>query len=244
MVAGPAAADAVATAKRLPKLRVGLHLVLSDGPAASPPQDISRLLDGRGMLKPMVRAALAHALSSEVRAQYAAEIAAQFAAFRETGLSLDHVNSHKHFHVHPGLARQVVATGLENGMKAIRVPREPLAALQRIEPVRSPVSVRVMQPWTRRLERMATEAGLRIANAVFGLRWTGGMTGKRLAGLVEQLPPGLVEIYLHPAIRSDFPSAAAGYRYTDELAALTDARVMQLASRSERIRGGYGDFLT
>jgi hypothetical protein len=101
-----------------------------------------------------------------------------------------------------------------------------------------------MQPWTRPLERMATEAGLRIANAVFGLRWTGGMTGKRLAGLVEQLPPGLVEIYLHPAIRSDFPSAAAGYRYTDELAALTDARVMQLASRSERIRGGYGDFLT
>ncbi|NUO88439.1 MAG: ChbG/HpnK family deacetylase, partial [Cupriavidus sp.] len=33
MVGAPAAADAVARARRLPALRVGLHVVLADGPA-------------------------------------------------------------------------------------------------------------------------------------------------------------------------------------------------------------------
>ena len=244
MVAGPAADDAVATARRLPKLRTGLHLVLSDGPPASPPGEISRLIDRRGQLRTMGQAAFAHAFSSGVRTQYAAEIAAQFAAFKRTGLTLDHVNAHKHFHVHPGLARQVLAIGLENGMKAIRVPREPLAPLRRIGPARSAMSVRIMRPWTERLGRLAEDAGLCAADAVFGLRWTGAMTARRLAGLIERLPPGLVEIYLHPAIGNVFAGAAVGYRYTDEFSALTDPRVARVVGQSGRIPGGYLDFLT
>ncbi len=38
MVAGPAAADAVRRARRLPALRVGLHLVVVEGPAVLPRQ--------------------------------------------------------------------------------------------------------------------------------------------------------------------------------------------------------------
>ena len=40
--------------------------------------------------------------------QLAAEIEAQFAAFAATGLALDHVNSHKHFHLHPTIAALMV----------------------------------------------------------------------------------------------------------------------------------------
>src|SRR5713101_5659943 len=49
MVAAPAAADAVARAHRLPGLRVGLHLVLSDGRSVLPPGEVRGLLgaDGR-----------------------------------------------------------------------------------------------------------------------------------------------------------------------------------------------------
>src|SRR5713226_6684340 len=49
MVGAPAAADAVARARRLPGLRVGLHLVLVDGVASLPPADIPALAgpDGR-----------------------------------------------------------------------------------------------------------------------------------------------------------------------------------------------------
>src|SRR6202795_994480 len=48
MVAGDAAADAVDRARRLPTLRVGLHIVLADGRATLPRSDIPQLVDDQG----------------------------------------------------------------------------------------------------------------------------------------------------------------------------------------------------
>ena len=44
MVAAPAAADAVARARRLPRLRVGLHLVLVDGSPQLPAAELGGLV--------------------------------------------------------------------------------------------------------------------------------------------------------------------------------------------------------
>ena len=43
--------------------------------------------------------------------QAAAEIAAQIPAFHRTGLPLDHLSGHKHFHVHPTIAKMVLGMG-------------------------------------------------------------------------------------------------------------------------------------
>ena len=51
------------------------------------------------------RSAALIAVSRQARRQLAAEITAQFAAFRATGLTLDHCNAHKHFHLHPVVGR-------------------------------------------------------------------------------------------------------------------------------------------
>src|SRR5271167_3660023 len=48
MVAGPAAADAVRRARALPDLRVGLHLVVIEGPAVLPASQIPDLVDAQG----------------------------------------------------------------------------------------------------------------------------------------------------------------------------------------------------
>ena len=68
------------------------------------------------------------------RRQLAAEIEAQFAAFAATGLPLDHVNAHKHFHLHPTIASAILEIGKRYGMKAVRAPVEPRAVLAKIEP--------------------------------------------------------------------------------------------------------------
>jgi len=72
-------------------------------------------------------------LRPKVRRQLAAEIAAQFEAFRASGLRLDHVNAHKHFHLHPTVAGQIIEIGRRFGMSAARVPMEPVSVLHRIE---------------------------------------------------------------------------------------------------------------
>ena len=81
----------------------------------------------------MARAGAAMFFLPKVRRQLEAEIEAQFAAFAATGLPLDHVNAHKHFHLHPTIAGLIVKLGKRHGVKGARVPLEPQAVLGRIE---------------------------------------------------------------------------------------------------------------
>jgi hopanoid biosynthesis associated protein HpnK len=241
MVAGPAAAQAIAIAKRLPGLRVGLHLVLVDGPASLAPEQIPGLAGADGALRgDMIPLAFALALRPAARRQLRAEIEAQFAAFARTGLALDHVNGHKHFHLHPLIARAFLPIGLDYGMAALRVPSEPYSVLAQAEPGSRP-ALSMLAPWVRRLAARARAAGLTVPDQVFGLRWSGRMTKARLLSLLRRLPPGLTEIYMHPASRDAFTGAAPGYGYSDELAALLDPEVRQAAAQSGRRLGGYAD---
>ena len=109
MVAGAAAADAVDRARRLPGLRVGLHLVVIEGSAVLAPSAIPDLVDLAGQF-PSDQAGLGvrYFFRPQVRRQLRAEIAAQYAAFAKTGLTLDHANAHKHMHLHPTVGRMLL----------------------------------------------------------------------------------------------------------------------------------------
>ena len=105
MVGERAAAEAVAIARRNPRLAVGLHLTLTDGTPVLPPERIPALVQADGRFRDdMAGLGLALAPRPRRAAQLRAEIAAQFAAFRATGLACDHLNAHKHFHLHPVIA--------------------------------------------------------------------------------------------------------------------------------------------
>src|SRR5215471_13002763 len=222
MVSGPAAADAVAVAKRNPRLRVGLHLVLVEGKPTMPPTAIPDLVDRMGLFRnDMMRAGAAMFFLPKVRRQLSAEIEAQFRAFAETGLRLDHVNTHKHFHLHPTIASQMIRIGRRYGMNAARVPFE----------TDNPVA-----SWLRHRFRAKD---LLVPDRVYGLKWSGAMTADRMKEIVATLPDGLSEIYMHPAT-GPYPGSAPGYRYAEELAALLDRELL------EKIKcctcGGFADF--
>ncbi len=243
MVAAPAAADAVARAKRLPGLRVGLHLVLIDGAAVLPPAEIAGLVGADGhFTDSQLAAGLRYFLLPGIRRRLAAEIRAQFAAFRASGLALDHVNAHQHLHLHPTVARLVVEIGREYGMRAVRLPAEPAAVLRRAFPgerYRAPFYRPAVAALRRRLDR----AGLAMNDQVFGIAWSGAMVEARLLGLLPHLPPGTSEIYCHPATCTTPALAAAmpGYRHPEELAALTSRAVRQRIAELGISLVGYGD---
>src|SRR6266699_5092946 len=135
MVAAPAAEDAVARARRLPGLRVGLHLVLTDGSPVLPRGEIRGLVGADGRFDDrQIRAGLRYFFAPGVRRLLAAEIRAQFEAFRATGLALDHVNAHQHMHLHPTVARLMIEIGRDYGIRAVRLPAEPVGALRRAFP--------------------------------------------------------------------------------------------------------------
>ena len=242
MVAGSAAADAIARAKTMPRLRVGLHLVLVEGKPVLPVSAVPDLVDASGHFRTdMARAGAAMFFRPKVRAQLQAEIEAQFAAFAATGLALDHVNAHKHFQLHPTIAALMVKIGKAYDVKGARVPLEPQAVLARIEPHKPSGIVALTAPFARGLKRRFRRAGIAAPDSVFGLAWSGAMTRARLKGLIEHLPEGLSEIYLHPAT-GRYVGSAPDYQYAGELAALTDPGLPALLAAKAIRTGGFGDF--
>jgi hopanoid biosynthesis associated protein HpnK len=224
MVSAPGAADAVARAKRMPGLRVGLHLTLVDDRPALPAAAIPDLVDKDGFLRSdMARSGAAMFFLPKVRRQLEAEIEAQFEAFAATGLALDHVNTHKHFHLHPTIAAKMIEIGKRYGMRATRVPFERDHAFARV------------------LRRRYRARGLTVADRVYGLKWSGAMTRDRLAAIVAALPEGLSEIYMHPAT-GPYPGSAEGYRYAEELEALLAPEVCEALRAHQIASGGFLDF--
>ena len=242
MIGGPAAADAIKRARALPNLRVGLHVVLVDGKPMLDAKEIPSLVDGSGWLRNDLAAYGAQiVLSPSLRRQVDREIVAQFDAYRAAGLPLDHVNTHRHFHLHPVIAAAIVKVGKRYGMRALRVPFEPWRIVADIDPKTQRQAGRIVAPWAMWLRRRIRRAGLISADAVFGLAWSGAMTQQRLAALLGRLPGGLVEIYLHPATTNTFAGAAPGYRYAEEFAALCDSACIAAARASGYPSGGYAD---
>ena len=244
MVGGGAVQDAVGRARRLASLRVGLHVVLVEGRPVSPPEAVPDLVDDTGRFRrDMVACAVDIFFKPAARRQLAAEVEAQFAAYRATGLPLDHVNTHKHFHLHPTIAGTILKIGRRYGLKAMRVPTEPRAVLARAEPETVFGRAYVTGPWSELVRLRLRKAGVATADHVFGLRWSGALTPARLEALVRHLPDGLTEIYLHPATQGGFDGAAEGYRYADEFAALTDPGVIAALRAADVQLGGFTDFI-
>ncbi len=244
MVGSPAAADAVARARRLPNLRVGLHLVLIEAEPVSPRASIPGLVGPDGRFRTDM-AAYGPALffSPALRRQLGEEVAAQLAAYRATGLPMDHLDAHQHFHMHPAIATEIVRQAARCGVRSVRTPVEPLAVLARVEPIRPGLEARIAAPFARRLDTRLRRAGFATPDQVFGLAWSGAMTASRVSGLLRQLPDGLSELYTHPATAGGFAGAAPGYRYAEELAALIDPDVRAALAESGARCGGYSDFL-
>ena len=237
MVTGAAAADAVARARRLPGLGVGLHLTLVDGVPALPPDRIPDLVeaDGRFTLR-LVALGTRIYLSASVRRQVAAEMRAQFELYRATGLPLGHVDSHHHYHLHPTVFDLLVPLAVEYGAPAVRVPWEPPWASWRAR--RDGAGRRLLNGLfhlrrTRRMRRVLERAGLTANDRVFGINDSGAMDAARLSEVLAMLPPGLTEIYGHPATRAwpDRPMPAR-YRCVDEYRALIDPLVADRLGRS------------
>jgi len=248
MVGQGAVRDAVERAHRMPGLRVGLHVALTGGvrPVLSP-HEVPDLVDRSGHLPENLPAfGWRLGASARVRSQAEREIRAQFQTFANTGLKLDHANTHQHYHMHPFVLDRIVDIGSRFGLRAVRVPFEPLS-LARAVACSAPRARRLPAiGWalaTGRMRRRLRRAGLAFNDAMFGLRCSGGVSEAALCEALEHLPPGVSEVYLHPATRSGAAEQAAGVsaQATREFEALISPRVRERLQGLRVSLGGFAD---
>jgi hopanoid biosynthesis associated protein HpnK len=214
MIGAPAAAEAVELARAMPRLGVGLHVVVADGMPVLPPEQIPDLVDGSGRLRDdLVGSGVRWFFLPRVREQLAREIAAQFDAFSATGLICDHVNAHNHLHLHPTVLTIVMAQARAYGVRHMRLPYE-----------RGHLG---LAPWMALMRARLRRNGFRFNDRLAGLDATGHMTEACVLGLLETVGDGATEFYFHPATQTtpQLEREAPGYDRRGELAALMSAQV-------------------
>jgi chitin disaccharide deacetylase len=215
MVAAPAAPDAIARARALPGLRVGLHVVVVNGQPLLPRDRVRPLVDANGNFSShLVAAGIRYFFDPRARRALEAEIRAQFEAFARTGLLLDHVNAQNHMHVHPTILSIIIKVGADYGVRAVRVPQEPGGAA-------------FLTPWLALMRGRLHRAGIVTNDVVLGIRDSGHMTRARVLELLDTLPPGISEMYFHPAT-GPWPGIdpqIADYDFAGELDALVSPEV-------------------
>jgi hopanoid biosynthesis associated protein HpnK len=225
MMGAPAIDDAVAIA-RAERIPVGLHLTLVDGRPVLPPKRVPDLVDSHGAFRPgLVGPAVRLAWSPRARQQARAECEAQVDAFLATGLALDHINAHHHFHLHPTVLTIVMDLARRCRPAAVRVPFEP-----GVPPFRCALLAVTMVPWALRARQRLRRAGVPTNDAVFGLYDTGALTEAAWLRIVPRLGPGLMEVYGHPATGAT--ATPPDEVPTEELAALLSPTVRAALDRA------------
>jgi hopanoid biosynthesis associated protein HpnK len=234
MVTGVAAAHAVDLARAHPRLAVGLHLVLAQGRPAAAPRDIPALVGADGAFRDTpIRNGMRYAWAytrAAGRAQLVREIEAQLQAFARTGLGLAHVDGHLNMHLHPMVLPILLELAPRYGIRAMRVSRESTGAALRFDArhaLRKCFEGVVFHALARYASPRLRAAGIVSSDRVFGMHQTGHVDERYLLHVIATLPPGVSEIYAHPATRQAAMMAGFqdGYDHAGEVAGLSSPRV-------------------
>lgn len=199
MVTHPAAAAVRDLSERHPGLGIGLHVALTGGAAAAPPEQVPSLVGGRGQL-PAGPQGLAGARPDHVLT----EVRAQLRRFRQLmGRMPTHFDSHHHVHRLPVVFEALVTLAWETGL-----------------PVRNASAAVAL---TLRRENIPTTD--RFMDAFYGE----GVTLERLLAILVEVPLGTTELMCHPARVDAELRAGSSYSDAREreLALLTDREVRQ-----------------
>jgi predicted glycoside hydrolase/deacetylase ChbG (UPF0249 family) len=221
MARAAATAEAVRSARATPTLGVGCHVVLVDGDPMLPARKIPTLVDERtGRFQPTLGLFLKRLLAGRIRpSEIEAEACAQIAFLQGEGITLTHIDTHKHTHMFPAVLKPVLRAAGSLGIRAIRNPFEPAWSVRGTPGT----------PWIRRSQvillrqllpaflRHVGAAGLLTTDGSIGVLATGTLDSTAISSLLGSIPPGTWEMVTHPG-------------YND--AALAQARTRLLASRN------------
>jgi predicted glycoside hydrolase/deacetylase ChbG (UPF0249 family) len=208
--------DAVSTALANPTLEVGCHILLVDGTPALPPEQIPTLCPNGQSFRPTLTAFVRDLFTFRIRAsEITAEATAQIRRLQSAGLSVSHIDTHKHTHLFSGILRPLLAAAQAAQVPAIRNPFEPDWALGATPRTNSGsatwfrrLAVIALQSQHRAFQRAVRASGVATTSGTIGVLATGTLNVREtLRSLLAALPPDPTktwELVCHPG----YPDAA------------------------------------
>jgi hopanoid biosynthesis associated protein HpnK len=213
MANGRAFEDAIRLAKSVPSLSVGCHVVLIDGTpvlgAKQLPSITSAHSNGdrfRDGLQAFSARALAGRLDPE---EIEAEASAQIRKLQSAGISVSHLDTHKHTHLFPAVLRPLLRAARNCGVRAIRNPFGPRKPLKSTELLTRPnlwtryAEVRILRALAAKFRDAAKREGMVTPEGTLGIVVTGALDEKLFRGIAAIIPEGTWEFVCHPGYNDD-----------------------------------------
>jgi chitin disaccharide deacetylase len=223
-----------------PGIGTGVHLALvGEDPPLLSAREIPTLVDRRGRLARSWRSLLPRVAARRIDlADVERELAAQVVAVEGAGVTVDHLDSHQHVHMFPGLRRVVVDVAHRFDVPAIRVTR---AAS------RGPSGLLLRRLAATLVDELDAD-GIAYPLCSTGLDEAGGLDETRLLQVIARFAAEScrsVEISGHPgeAVDTERDRYRWGYRWADELAAVLSPRVADAIARHGFVRATYRDLV-
>jgi hopanoid biosynthesis associated protein HpnK len=240
---------AIDLARTQPSLKTGCHVVLIDGVPLT--ANLPSLTDG----SPRFRSSLKKFALAAVRGKIAAneiqrEVEAQIRKLQSCGVTITHVDSHKHTHMFPRVLRPLLRAAKACGIRAVRNPFEPLKSWPMGMVLGFPglwlrsAGVMSFQMFAAEFRHAVKEEGIVSTDGTVGIAVTSMLDQKKLLQILEALPEGTWELVCHPGY-SDSDLQAAGTRLTKsreiELSALASEETKKALIRRQIELISYAD---
>jgi chitin disaccharide deacetylase len=184
-----------------PALAVGCHVVLVDGSPCLHAAEVPSLLGPGDVFRPTVGSFLRDLLRGRIREQeIEAEAIAQIRRIQSSGLTVSHIDSHKHLHAFPHVLAPLLRAARQCGVFCVRNPFEPWWSLRATRGASAwrQTQVRAMRTQWRAFTRLTMEHGMMTADGSIGVLATGSLDDSVLRSLLQAMPRGTWELVCHP----------------------------------------------
>lgn len=244
MANGSAFEHAAQMAKTAPNLSVGCHIVLLDGEPVLDTQNIRTLVShvsGSARFRDGLTSLAARALTGRLDPdEIEAEASAQIRKVQSAGISVSHVDTHKHTHLFPAVLRPLLRAAAACGVRAVRNPFGSRRPLRSHELFARPglwtryAEVRILRGFANKFRTAVDREGFVTPDGTLGIVVTGALDEKLFRALAENIPEGTWEFVCHPGYNDeDLRTARTRLRESreTELAVLTRPEARQLLSQ-------------
>lgn len=201
MAMGDAFEDAVRAAHTRKDLGIGCHVVLVDGRPVASPTAIPSLLGGSAKFRPTLGKFVRDLFLGRIReSEIEAEACAQIRRLQSRGVTVTHVDTHKHTHMFPAVLRPLLRAARQSGVRAIRNPFEPEWAVKATPgaPALRRMEVRALRTQLNAFRKLVQQAGITTTDGAIGVLATGTLDAVTIERLTGAMPAGTWELVCHP----------------------------------------------
>jgi hopanoid biosynthesis associated protein HpnK len=239
MANGRAFEDAVRLAATVPRLSVGCHVVLIDGePVLN--AELSSLTaadSGGARFRDGLKSFAVRALTGRLNPrEIEAEASAQIRKLQSAGVSVSHLDTHKHTHLFPSVLRPLLSAARACGVRAVRNPFGPRKPLKSSDLLTRPnlwtryAEVRILRTLAAKFHEAAKREGVVTPDGTLGVVVTGALDEELFRAIAAVIPDGTWEFVCHPGYNDDdLKSAKTRLRQSRE----TELRVLTMPEAGE-----------